>query len=105
MKVLCGESLASYIDPKPCVGFREGPGEASAGDNVGWPLSHEIVLVPNADRVKYLEGNMSLRDIASGGPVRRGQRPQHAWTLLFREPGDLITGRRVASSWSAWGKG
>ena len=104
VKVLYDEGLASYIGPKPCVVSREGQGEASVGENVGWPLSHEMVSDPNADRLKYLEGNMSHSDIASSGTVRRGQRPQHAWKLLLREPGDLIAGQRVASCWSVWGR-
>lgn len=41
MKVLYDEDLASHIAPKPCVVFREGPGEASAGDRAGWPSSRE----------------------------------------------------------------
>lgn len=35
--------------------------------------------------------------IASDGPARRGQRPQHAWTLRVREPGDLVIGRRCSA--------
>jgi len=54
-------------------------------------------LIPGADRVTNLEGNTTRRVIASGGSARRGQRPQHARTLLVREPGDLAAGRR----WSA----
>lgn len=50
-------------------------------------------VFPEADRVTNLEGNTARRVIASGGPVQRGQRPQHAWTLLAREPGDLVTGQ------------
>jgi len=104
VKVLYDEGLASHIGPKPCIKSREGQGEASVGESVGWPLSHEIGLVPNADRVKYLEGNTARCDIASGGTVRRGQRPQHARKLLLREPGDLIADQKVASCWSAWGR-
>ena len=39
MRVLYGEDLASHAGPAPCVVFREGHGEASAGERVGWPLS------------------------------------------------------------------
>jgi hypothetical protein len=41
VKVLYDEDLARHIAPKPCVVSREGQGEASAGDRVGWPSSHE----------------------------------------------------------------
>jgi len=103
VQVLYDEDLASRIAPEPCVVSREGQGEASAGAGAGWPSSHESGVLPGADRVTNLEGNTTRRGIASGGPARRGQRPQHAWTLLVREPRDLpsppggVACRRVAS--------
>lgn len=39
MQVHYGEDLASHAGPAPCAVFREGQGEASAGDRAGWPLS------------------------------------------------------------------
>ena len=39
VKVHYGEDLASHAGPAPCVVFREGQGEASAGERAGWPLS------------------------------------------------------------------
>jgi hypothetical protein len=50
VKVLYDEDLASHIAPEPCVVSREGPGEASAGERAGWPLSHEsgVSRVPTA---------------------------------------------------------
>jgi hypothetical protein len=44
VQVLYDEDLASHIGPKPCVVSREGQGEASAGDCVGWPSSRESAL-------------------------------------------------------------
>jgi hypothetical protein len=44
VKVLYDEDVASHIGPEPCVVFREGQGEASAGDRAGWPLSRESAL-------------------------------------------------------------
>ena len=44
MQVHYGEDLASHADPKPCVVFREGQGEASAGERAGWPLSRVNAL-------------------------------------------------------------
>jgi hypothetical protein len=41
VKVLYDEDVASHIGPEPCVMFREGQGEASAGERAGWPLSRE----------------------------------------------------------------
>ena len=35
----CDEGIAIHIGPEPCVGPREGTGEASAGDRAGQPLS------------------------------------------------------------------
>jgi len=44
VRVLYDEDLASHIDPEPCVMSREGHGEASAGECVGWPLSRESTV-------------------------------------------------------------
>ena len=82
MEVLHSEGVATHTGPKPCVGSREEDGEASAGERAGWPLSRESRLVPGADGVTKSEGNTVRRVSASGGPTWRGQRPQHAWTLL-----------------------
>ena len=92
MEVLYSEGVATHTGPEPCVGHREGAGEASAGDHAGWPLSRETALVSGADDVTKSEGNTSRCASASSGPTRRGQRLQHAWTFLVREPGDLLSG-------------
>ena len=44
VQVLYDEDVASYIAPEPCALSREGQGEASAGDRIGWPLSRESAL-------------------------------------------------------------
>ena len=44
MEVLYDEDVASHIAPEPCILFREGQGEASAGARAGWPLSRERAL-------------------------------------------------------------
>ena len=92
MKVLYDDDLASHIAPEPCVVVREDGVEASAGERAGWPSSRES-RIPSADDVTKSEGNTDLRVNASGGPARRGQRPQHARTLLAREPGGLLSVR------------
>ena len=39
MQVLHEEGVANHLGPEPCVGTREGDGEASAGERKGQPLS------------------------------------------------------------------
>ena len=94
MKVHHGEGVATHTGPEPCVGIREGVDEASVGERIGQPWSRESKIVPGADVVEIMEGNMDGRDIASACPTRRGRRPWHVWTLFVREPGDLGFGQR-----------
>ena len=89
MQVHYGEGVAIHIGPKPCVGTREGDGEASAGECAGQPLSRESKIVPRADVVRITEGNTVGRISASARPARRGRRPWHVQKLLAREPGGL----------------
>lgn len=44
VQVLYGEDIASHAGPAPCVVFREGQGEALAGERAGWPLSRVNAL-------------------------------------------------------------
>lgn len=94
MKVHRDEGIANHIGPEPCAGAREDVGEASAGERIGQPLSHERIDIPGADAVQVAEGNTSERAIASARMTRRGRRPWHVRTLLVREPGDLQPDRR-----------
>ncbi len=94
MQVHCNEGLAIRIGREPCPGIREEVSEASVGVRAGQPLSHDIVLVSDADTFQYVEGNILLRVIASDAGVRRGRRTWHVRTLLAREPGDLQPDRR-----------
>jgi hypothetical protein len=57
VEVHCDEGVAIHIGPEPCVGAREGIGEASAGDCIGQPSSRESALFPGADAVPLTEGN------------------------------------------------
>jgi hypothetical protein len=41
VQVRYDEGLAIHIGPEPCVGVREGVGEASVGERTGQPLSCE----------------------------------------------------------------
>src|SRR5690242_13703017 len=89
VQVHYGEGVAIHTGPKPCVGTREGAGEASVGESVGQPLSRESKIVPGAHVVIITEGNMDGHVIASARPTRRGRRPWHVEKLPVREPGDL----------------
>ena len=93
MQVRCDEGVAIHIGPEPCGGTREDDGEASVGECIGQPLSHESAITSGADAVSDAEGNMDGRAIASTRTARRGRRPWHVQTLLVREPGDLVTGQ------------
>ena len=42
MKVRHDEGVANHIGPEPCVAVRKDGGEASVGEGIGQPLSHEI---------------------------------------------------------------
>lgn len=61
VKVHSDEGIASHIGPEPCAGIREGAGEASVGEHIGQPLSHEILVIPDADAVEIAEGNTNGR--------------------------------------------
>ena len=76
MEVLCSEGLASHTGPEPCVGPREGPGEASAGERAGRPWSRDRAIVPGADVVTATEGQ------TSGGVSASPRRPG-----VVRDPG------------------
>ena len=65
MQVLYSEGVATHTGPEPCAGPREGPGEASAGERAGRPLSRERVTVPGADVVTVTKGHTNGRVSAS----------------------------------------
>ena len=94
MQVHCNEGVAIRIGPEPCGHDREAMVEASVGVRAGQPSSLDMILVPGADTLQYVEGNTSQRAIASAARARRGRRTWHARTLLAREPGDLQLDRR-----------
>jgi hypothetical protein len=93
VKVHRDEGVANRIGPEPCAGIREGVGEASAGERIGQPLSHDRTMIPGADAVQYAESNTPERAIASARMTRRGRRTWHVRTLFAREPGDLQSDR------------
>ena len=89
MQVHYDEGVAIHIGPEPCVGTREGDGEASGGERIGQPMSRESLIVPSADVVVITEGNTDGHANASARPARRGRRPWHVRKLFAREPGGL----------------
>lgn len=95
VKVHSDEGIASHIGPEPCAGIREDVGEASVGEHIGQPLSHEIFVIPDADAVEVAEGNTNGRATASSRMIRHGLRPWHVWKLPAREPGDLWIGHTL----------
>ena len=76
MQVRHDEGVATRIGPELCAAIREGGGEASAGERIGQPLSHESSFVPSADAVTKAEGNTAGRASASARDrsPRDGQR-------------------------------
>ena len=93
MQVHRDEGVATHIDPEPCEGRREAAVEASAGARAGQPWSHDRILIPDADTLQYVEGNIPQRVTARAAGIRRGRIPWHACTLFAREPGDLASGQ------------
>jgi hypothetical protein len=95
VQVRYDEGSAIRIGPKPCVGPREGAGEASVGEHTGQPLSRES-LNQSGCRWRRNSGRQhGGRVIASARPAWRGRRPWHVWKFLVREPGDLGFGLRL----------
>ena len=69
MQVRHDEGVAIHIGPEPCVGIREGAGEASAGEHTGQPWSRENKIVPGVDVFEITEGN------TDGSVMRATARP------------------------------
>ena len=67
MKVHHGEGVVTHTGPEPCVGIREGAGEASVGERIGQPLSRKSYLSWSADAVVSAEGNADGRVIPPMG--------------------------------------
>ena len=69
MQVHYDEGVANHIGPEPCVVDREVGSEASAGERIGQPLSHERYTPREADAVRRAEGNRAGRVNASARPL------------------------------------
>ena len=68
MKVHHGEGVAIRTGPEPCVGTREGVGEASVGEHIGQPLSRENLSNLGADVFESTEGNTEAIARAAARP-------------------------------------
>jgi hypothetical protein len=89
------QGLANQIGPAPCVGVREGVGEASERGSVSWVSSRESNL-RDADPVgKWGRQHGTGRLGEPCGRSRVVIDPMRAWTLLVREPGELSLDRRA----------
>jgi hypothetical protein len=86
------EGVAIRADLESCVVIREDGDEALTEERTGQPLSRER-LIPDADTVTYVEGNIQRRVNASAAVIRRGLRLWHVRKFLAWEPGDLGVGR------------
>jgi len=64
VEVHYSEGVAIRADLESCVVIREDGGEALTEERTGQPLSRER-LIPDADTVTYVEGNMQRRASAS----------------------------------------
>jgi hypothetical protein len=105
VKVHHGEGVVTHTGPEPCVGIREGAGEASVGERIGQPLSREIRIVLGADAFDNAEGNTGGRANTSARTTRRGRRTWHVQTLFAREPGGLASGQGAAALFGPHRKG
>ena len=73
MKVRYGEGLAIRVGPEPCVGTREGVGEASVGERAGQPLSYEKMILPGCRRLssvrKAIRARRAIASVSRPGVV------------------------------------
>lgn len=92
MKELYEKGVATHLGPEPCVGSREGAGEASVGVRAGRAIEPRKSHAQGADAFEPAEGNRTTDAIASRLPALRGPRPRHARKLIAREPGGPVIG-------------
>jgi hypothetical protein len=105
MKELYIEGLAIHGGPAPCVGTREGAGEALAGVHAGRAIeplnrSHSGVPTLSEERKATLSAALSR---AADGP-RAVEEPEHAWSLHAREPGGPALARPADHRRAAQGR-
>jgi hypothetical protein len=100
MEELYIEGVATHDDPEPCVGVREGVGEASVGARAGQAIEPRNHRVRGAD-VVYEHGRQHrqqrYRELLVG-PARSENHGMHGTSMrenreVPRSPVGLITGR------------
>ena len=91
MEELCIEGLANHDDREPCVGAREGAGEASVAARAGQAIEPRNHRVRGPTLSTKPEGNTASGVIASRWRAPRGQRP-----CACTEPPCARTGRSRA---------
>ena len=107
MEVHCDEGIAIYIGPEPCVGIREGVGEASAGECIGQPLSRERMV--SREPTLSTERKATRMGAISRAPSRFGvvADPGMCRSFLYgnREISRSASGaKRCVRCWSASGR-
>jgi len=100
MEELCIEGLANHDDREPCVGAREGAGEASVAARAGRAIEPRNPRVRGADAV-YGSGRPHCQRRyreSLAGPARSENQGMHGTSMrenreVPRSPAWLITGR------------
>ena len=91
MRVPHSEGVANHTDPLSCVGHREVPGEALAGESIGQLLSRESRSTRDADAVLPRKRRTRYREVRSN--------PAWSETLACADAPCTGTGR--SHGWSA----
>ena len=96
MRELYVEGLATHGGPEPCIGVREGVGEALEGVRAGRAIEPRNQGVRGADAVKQVGRQYRWRRYVRvvSGP-RAVEEPVHVRNLHAREPGDPTIARPV----------
>ena len=85
---------------EPCVGAREGVGEASVAVRMGRLLSIESSLIGSAEAVIAVEGNTGWTVTVRGSRAPRCQRTHARTYVLCRDLGGLVLSpARAGASW------
>ena len=97
------EGLANHDDRKPCVGVREGVGEASVAARAGRAMEPRNHRVRGAD--VFLTSGRQHRQRRFREPLAdpaRSKNPGMHDELHAREPGDLVVARTVGGDAPSW---
>ena len=97
MRESCTEGVATHGGREPCVGAREGAGEASAAVRAGRAIEPRNGGVQGADAVMTSGRQFVGGASASRRRTLRGRRPVHVRNLIAREPGGPAFARPAIS--------